>query len=60
MKLIGNIDILSQLEISLRSAVKRFRAIPHTLLTGAAGCGKTSTARYMTCTDQKTRSYRIR
>jgi Holliday junction DNA helicase RuvB len=48
MKLIGNIDILSQLEISLRSAVKRFRAIPHTLLTGAAGCGKTSTARYMT------------
>jgi len=48
MELIGNIDILSQLEISLRSAIKRFRAIPHTLLTGAAGCGKTSTARYLT------------
>lgn len=48
MKLIGNVNILSQLEIALRSAVKRFRSIPHTVLTGAAGCGKTSTARYIT------------
>lgn len=48
MRLIGNIDTLSQIEISLRSAIKRVSALAHTLLTGAAGCGKTSTARYVT------------
>ena len=48
MRLIGNIDTLSQIELSLRSAIKRVSALAHTLLTGAAGCGKTSTARYIT------------
>lgn len=48
MKLIGNIDTLSQIELSLRSAIKRVSALSHTLLTGAAGCGKTSTAKYIT------------
>ena len=48
MRLIGNIDTLSQIEISLRSAIKRVAALAHTLLTGAAGCGKTSTAKYIT------------
>jgi len=48
MKLIGNIDTLSQIQISLTSAIERVAALSHTLLTGAAGCGKTSTARYIT------------
>ena len=48
MRLVGNIDTLSQIEISLRSAIKRVASLAHTLLTGAAGCGKTTTARYIT------------
>lgn len=48
MKLIGNLDILKQIAIALESAIERTKALPHTLLTGAAGCGKTSTARYIT------------
>lgn len=47
MKLIGNIDILSQIRIAIKSANEQNRSIPHMLFTGAAGCGKTSTARYI-------------
>jgi len=47
MKLIGNTDILSQIDIAIRSATKQNRSIPHMLFSGAAGCGKTSTARYI-------------
>lgn len=46
MELIGNKDIMAQLSIAKISAQKRNRALPHTLLTGAAGCGKTSTAKH--------------
>jgi len=46
MELIGNKETMAQLGIAQISAQKRDRAIPHTLLTGAAGCGKTSTARH--------------
>lgn len=45
MKLIGNKETMTQLGIAQISALKRDRALPHTLLTGAAGCGKTSTAK---------------
>lgn len=45
MKLIGNTDIWEQLSLAKYSAMKDNRPLPHTLLSGAAGCGKTSTAR---------------
>ena len=47
MKLIGNEDILVQIDIAIRSAVKENRSIPHMLMSGAAGCGKTSTAKHI-------------
>lgn len=47
MKLVGNIDILSQINIAIRSAYEQNRSIPHMLFSGAAGCGKTSTARHV-------------
>jgi Holliday junction DNA helicase RuvB len=47
MKLVGNIDILSQINIAIKSAYEQNRPIPHMLFSGAAGCGKTSTARYV-------------
>lgn len=46
MKLIGNNETASQLNIAQISAQRRHKALPHTLLTGAAGCGKTSTAKH--------------
>ena len=45
--LIGHRKTISQLEISANSAIKRNRALPHILFTGAAGCGKTSMAKYV-------------
>jgi len=45
MELIGNTEIWQQLFIAMHSAVKQNRALPHILLAGAAGCGKTSTAK---------------
>jgi len=47
MKIIGNRDIMSQLAVAATSAMVENRSLPHTLLSGAAGCGKTSTARYI-------------
>ena len=47
MKIIGNKDIMSQLAVAATSAMVENRSLPHTLLSGAAGCGKTSTARYI-------------
>jgi len=45
MKLIGNDDIQNQLTLARFSAKEDDRPLPHTLFSGAAGCGKTSTAR---------------
>jgi Holliday junction DNA helicase RuvB len=45
MRLIGNEDILVQIDIAIKSATEENRSIPHMLMSGAAGCGKTSTAR---------------
>jgi Holliday junction DNA helicase RuvB len=45
MKLIGNRDIKSQLDVERFSSYIEDRPLPHTLFKGAAGCGKTSTAR---------------
>lgn len=47
MKLIGNTDIMHQLTLARFSAKEDDRALPHTLFSGAAGCGKTSTARFI-------------
>jgi len=47
MELIGNKDIIGQINIAIMSARKQNRSIPHMLLSGAAGCGKTSTAKYI-------------
>lgn len=47
MKLIGNENMLSQIRVSYKSASIENRSLPHMLLSGAAGCGKTSTARYV-------------
>lgn len=47
MKLIGNKHIFKQLEIAIESAITENNPLPHTLLSGAAGCGKTSTARFI-------------
>ncbi len=47
MELIGNKDILSQITIATKSAFEDNRSIPHMLMSGAAGCGKTSTAKYI-------------
>jgi len=47
MNLIGNKSIKMQLEVAIASANKENRAIPHLLFTGAAGCGKTSTAKFL-------------
>lgn len=45
MRLIGNTDINGQINIAIKSARAQNRSMPHMLLSGAAGCGKTSTAR---------------
>lgn len=47
MKLVGNKNIHEQLNVAIRSAIAENRPIPHTLLSGAAGCGKTSIARHI-------------
>ena len=47
MKLTGNKDIFLQLTIAAHSAQVNQRSLPHMLLTGQAGCGKTSTAKYI-------------
>jgi holliday junction DNA helicase RuvB len=47
MELIGNIDTIVQTNIAQKAAEKAGRALPHMIYTGAAGCGKTSMARYL-------------
>lgn len=47
MNLIGNRDIFKQLEIAIKSAIAENKSLPHTLLSGVAGCGKTSTAKFI-------------
>jgi holliday junction DNA helicase RuvB len=45
--MIGNDNIKKQLLISNLAAMKRNKNMPHTLFSGAPGCGKTSMARYI-------------
>jgi Holliday junction DNA helicase RuvB len=47
MELIGNNDVMKQIGISLEAAQKMHKSFPHTMLAGAAGCGKTSTAKHL-------------
>ena len=46
--IIGNREILDNLLIIVDSAKKRKQPVPHIMFDGVAGCGKTSTARYVT------------
>lgn len=46
-QLIGHEKTKRQIIIAAQSAMKRNKAIPHILFTGAAGCGKTSMAMYL-------------
>lgn len=47
MEFIGHKNTKNRIEIAMASAKKRNTAIPHILLSGAAGCGKTTTARWL-------------
>ena len=44
MYLIGNKKITAQITMAVTSSIKRNQALPHMLLSGTPGCGKTSTA----------------
>ena len=46
-QLIGHERVKKQITIAAQSAIKRNKAIPHMLFTGAPGCGKTSMAEYI-------------
>jgi len=45
---IGNENTKDRINMAVESAVKRNTCVPHMLLSGAAGCGKTTTARWIT------------
>ena len=47
MEFIGHQNTKDRIKVAVNSADKRNTAIPHMLLTGAAGCGKTTTARWL-------------
>ena len=44
ISLIGNKKISEQISMAVISSIKRNKALPHMLLSGTPGCGKTSTA----------------
>lgn len=46
-EIIGNRDILDNLLIVVDSARKRKMPVPHIMFAGSAGCGKTTTAKYV-------------
>ncbi|RLF88112.1 hypothetical protein DRN34_00045 [Thermococci archaeon] len=47
MKIIGHENTKEQIKIASLAADKRNKAMPHMLFSGAAGCGKTSMAKYV-------------
>ena len=47
MEFIGHANTKERIKVAVDSASKRNTAIPHILLSGAAGCGKTTTARWL-------------
>lgn len=47
MELVGHENTKNRIKVAVSSAKHRNTAIPHVLLSGAAGCGKTTTARWM-------------
>lgn len=47
IKIIGNAGVVGRINIAAKAAVGQNSALPHMLLTGPAGCGKTSTAKYI-------------
>lgn len=47
MDLIGHTNTKNRIDVALKSATARNSCIPHILLAGVAGCGKTTTARWL-------------
>lgn len=47
MDIIGHENTKKQMEVAMLAAEKMNMALPHMLFSGAAGCGKTSLARYV-------------
>jgi len=47
MGFIGHKNTKERIKVAISSATQRNTAIPHILLSGAAGCGKTTTARWL-------------
>ena len=47
MKLIGHENTKQRIAVALKSALSRNTNLPHILLAGAAGCGKTTTAKWL-------------
>lgn len=47
MEFIGHTDIKERIKVAVNSALKRNIAMPHILLSGVAGCGKTTTAKWL-------------
>lgn len=47
MRLIGNENTLKQISVSVQSSILQNKPIPHILLAGVAGCGKTTIAKYI-------------
>lgn len=47
IKIIGNTEVIAQISIATKASIEQNKALPHMLLAGAAGCGKTSTAKYI-------------
>lgn len=46
-QLIGHDTLKNRMKIAIKSATLRNKSLPHILLTGAAGCGKTTTASWI-------------
>jgi Holliday junction DNA helicase RuvB len=47
LELIGHENTKRRIGVAVKSAIIRNKALPHILLSGAAGCGKTTTARWL-------------
>lgn len=47
MDIVGHHKMKEQLKVAITAAKKRNTSLPHMLFSGAAGCGKTSSARYI-------------
>lgn len=47
MELIGNSNTQTQIGLAIKAAIIQDRSVPHMIFAGAAGCGKTSMAKFL-------------